>query len=135
MTSTTTSEQLHAIGLSVSLTVKDLQESLRWYHEIVGFHYERPLEYNGVVRGALVTAGNVRILLNQDDGAKGWERTKGEGFSMSIVTEQDVDAIAAGILARGGSLESPPSDMPWGARAMRLRDPDGYRIAIQKMLR
>jgi predicted enzyme related to lactoylglutathione lyase len=41
-----------------------------------------------------------------------------------------VDELAAAIEARGGTLESPPADMPWGARAFSLVDPDGYKITI-----
>ncbi len=40
------------------------------------------------------------------------------------------DDIAKGIKERGGTLESEPADMPWGARIFRLKDPDGYRFTI-----
>jgi uncharacterized glyoxalase superfamily protein PhnB len=72
----------------------------------------------------------VRVLLNKDDGGRGWDRVKGEGFSLQIVTEQSIDAIASAIRARGGVLGSEPADMPWGARVFRLSDPDGYRWTI-----
>ena len=72
----------------------------------------------------------MRILINQDDGAKGWDRAKGEGFSLQITTEQNVDAIAKSITQRGGTLESEPADTPWGARIFRLRDPDGFKLTI-----
>ncbi|MCH8813368.1 MAG: VOC family protein [Gemmatimonadetes bacterium] len=47
-----------------------------------------------------------------------------------MATDDDVDAIAAGIERRGGTLESPPEDTPWGARAFSLVDPDGFKITI-----
>lgn len=72
----------------------------------------------------------MRILLNQDDGAKGLERKKGAGFSLMITTAQDVDGIAERIRENGGTLDSEPADMPWGGRAFRLQDPDGFRLAI-----
>ena len=75
-------------------------------------------------------AGDVGILIAQDDGARGVDRVKGEGFSLMITTAQDVDAIARGIVERGGTLGSEPTSMPWGARVFRLQDPDGYRIVI-----
>ena len=135
MTTTTTIESLQGTNLSVSLTVRDLQQSLHWYNHIVGFTVDRKMERDGVLRGVVITAGTVRMLLNQDDGAKGWERVKGEGFSLSITTEQDVDAIAQGIVERGGTLVTEPADMPWGARAFRLRDPDGYNLSISRFIR
>jgi len=71
----------------------------------------------------------VQLLLGQDDGAKGLDRGKGEGFSLQLTTSQDIDAIAARIQARGGTLETPPFDA-WGVRAFRIRDPDGFRFTI-----
>jgi len=74
------------------------------------------------------------LLLNQDDGGRGWDRVKGEGFSFQFVTDQDVDELASQIRERGGSLEAEPADMPWGVRMMRLKDLDGYRFAISRPL-
>ena len=119
-----------ARSLSTSLTVKDLQASLAWYRDVVGFTVSQQHEREGVVRAVSLSAGAVQLLLNQDDGAKGMERVKGEGFSLMFTTSQDVDAIAKGITERGGTLDSEPADMPWGARVFRLRDPDGFRLVI-----
>lgn len=123
-------EPLHASGLAASLTVNDLEQSVAWYHGALGFAVDQRMERDGQLRAVAVRAGNVRLLLNLDDGAKGWERTKGEGMSLMITTAQDIDGIAARIRAAGGTLDSEPADMPWGVRAFRVRDPDGYRFAI-----
>ena len=119
-----------ARSLSTSLTVKDLKASLAWYRDVVGFTVNQQHEREGVVRAVSFSAGAVQLLINQDDGAKGMDRVKGEGFSLMFTTSQDVDAIARGITERGGILDSEPADMPWGARVFRLRDPDGFRLAI-----
>lgn len=124
------SESFHASALAASLTVRDVRTSLAWYRDVVGFAVDREMEHEGRLRAVAVRAGDVRILLNQDDGAKGLDRVKGEGFSLMITTAQDVDAVAARIREHGGTLDSEPADMPWGVRAFRLRDPDGYRFAI-----
>jgi uncharacterized glyoxalase superfamily protein PhnB len=79
-------------------------------------------------------AGDVQISINQDDGAKGWDRVKGEGFSLRITTDQSVDEIAKRIKELGGTLDSEPADMPWGVRMFRLRDPDGFKLAISSPL-
>jgi uncharacterized glyoxalase superfamily protein PhnB len=125
----TTAEGLRGT-LSLSLTVKDVQKSLAWYRDVVGCTVVRTREQGGKLRAVTLSAGEVRIAINQDDGARGWTRVKGEGFSLSITTTQDIDALAQGIKARGGALETEPADMPWGVRAFRLRDPDGYKFAI-----
>ena len=119
---------------SVSITVKDLQKSLAWYQNVVGFGVERAVERDGRPVFVALKAGDVRISLNQDDGAKGWDRTKGLGFSINISTTEDIDAIANRIKASGGSLDSEPVDAAWGARFFRLTDPDGFKLGILKWL-
>ena len=119
---------------SVSLTVKDIQKSAVWYQDIVGFGIERTFERDGKVILVAVKAGAARINLNQDDGAKGWDRVKGLGFSINIWTTEDIDGIANHIKASGGRLDSEPVDAPWGARYFRLTDPDGFKLAILKSL-
>jgi uncharacterized glyoxalase superfamily protein PhnB len=119
-----------ASALAVSLTVKDLQKSLHWYRDVVGFSEVRRIEREGKLHGVSLQAGDARIAINQDDGAKGWTRVKGEGFSFNLTTSQSIDAVAKGIKERGGVLDSEPADMPWGVRMFRLRDLDGYKFAI-----
>ncbi len=119
--------------LSVSLTVDDLEKSLAWYRDVVGFHVEYTREREDELRLAVLLAGNVRIVLTQDDGAKGWDRTKGEGLSLRITTAQDLDELAALIQERGGALDSEPTETHAGTRLFRITDPDGftYRIASE----
>ena len=124
------SKPFHGRTLSASLTVKDLPKSLAWYHEVVGFAIDRKHEREGKLRAVSLSAGDVRILIGQDDGAKGWDRVKGEGFSLQITTAQDVDEIANRIKQLGGTLESEPADMPWGVRVFRVLDPDGFKFVI-----
>jgi uncharacterized glyoxalase superfamily protein PhnB len=124
------SESLKAESLQASLTVKDVRASRDWYHDVLGFTVDREIEREGKLASVVLTAGGVRILLNQDDGKKGANRPLGQGFSFSIVSGQDIDAIAKRAKARGATLESEPADMPWGARVFRIVDPNGYKFAI-----
>ena len=116
--------------LSASLTVKDLQKSLAWYQDVVGFTVDQKHEREGKLMAVSLKAGDVRILIGQDDGAKGWDRVKGEGFSLQITTAQNIDEVAQRIKQRGGKLATEPTDMPWGARVFRLQDPDGFKLVI-----
>jgi len=131
--SATAREALVGRELSTSMTVKDLRASTTWYRDVVGFTVDQEYEREGKLRAVGMRAGSVRILLNQDDGAKGWDRVKGQGFSLQITTEQSIDAIADGIKAAGGTLVSEPADMPWGVRMIRLEDPDGYKWTISAL--
>ena len=123
-------ESLRGRSLWASLTVNDLQQSLAWYRDVVGFTVDQEHEREGRLVAVSLKAGDVRILLGQDDGAKGWDRKKGEGFSLQLITAQDVDEVAQRIKERGGTLESEPMDMPWGSRVFRVVDPDGFKLAI-----
>lgn len=122
-------ESLRARELTASLTVKDLPKSVAWYRDVLGCTVDRETEQDGKLRSVALKAGEVRILLNQDDGAKGWDRVKGVGCSLRLVTVQPIDQIAARIKAAGGTLELEPIDRPWG-RLFRLRDPDGFLLVI-----
>ena len=102
-------EQLRAESLQASLTVRNLDRSADWYTEVLGFEVDRRHEREGKLIAVSLRAGAVRILLAQDDGARGFERQKGEGMS-ALVTE--------------------PVTAPHGARIFRLRDPDGFRLTI-----
>lgn len=122
-------ESFRGRSLGASLTVKDLARSLAWYRDVMGFTVDREYERDGQRFAVALKAGAVRILLTQDDGAKGLDRVKGEGFSLQITTAQDVDTLAKRIKERGGVLASEPADV-YGARSFRIVDLDGFRIAI-----
>ena len=124
-----TAPTLDAESLGVSLTVRDVRRSAGWYRDVLGFTIDREYERGGQVRAIALRAGTVRLLVTQDDGAKGTDRVKGEGFSMQLTTSQDVDGFAEQVKAAGGILDTEPETM-WGARAFRLRDPDGFRFVV-----
>lgn len=86
---------LNGLELSTSLTVADVQQSLDWYRDALGFEVVQRYENEGTLRAASVRAGNVRFLLGQDNGEKGWDRSKGEGMSLMITVERPVDEVAA----------------------------------------
>jgi len=118
-----------ATGLSASLTANDLAASVAWYRDVLGFTVEREFERDGVSFAARLRAGEVAILLTQDNGAKGAGRAKGEGMSLQFTTKEDIDTLAASAKSQGATLDTEPTDMA-GARAFRLRDPDGFRLVI-----
>lgn len=120
---------LVAQSLEASLTTSDVRRSRDWYRDTLGLVVDREYERDGNVFAIAMRAGTVRILLTQDDGAKGADRSKGEGFSLQLTTSQDVDSIAAGAKQAGATLDTEPATM-WGVRAFRLRDPDGFRWTI-----
>ena len=127
-------EPFRGRALSASLTVKDLQQSLAWYHDVVGFTVDRKYERDGKLVAVALKAGEVRLLIGQDDGAKGWDRVKGQGCSLQLTTAQRVDDFADRIKRAGGTLLSEPADMPWGVRMFQVLDPDGFKLGVSSPL-
>ena len=127
------SDAFRARSLDVSLTVKELQQSVDWYRDVVGFTVNQRYERESKLFAVSLGAGDVRILLTQDDGAKGLDRAKGDGFSMQFTTEQSIDGVAARVTGRGWPIDAPPADMPWGVRMFRMKDPDGFRITMSSV--
>lgn len=121
---------LQGLSLEASLTVREIARSMAWYRDVLGFAIDRHFEREGKLMAVSLKAGSVRILLTQDDGAKGLDRAKGEGFSLQITTAQNVDELAKGIKERGGQLAMEPTVQRWGQRFFRLVDPDGYKLTI-----
>jgi catechol 2,3-dioxygenase-like lactoylglutathione lyase family enzyme len=118
-----------ATTISASLTVEDLDRSIAWYRDVLGFTVGHEYERNGVRFAARLVAGQVMMLLTQDNGAKGASRVRGEGFSLQFTTRQSIDALAAQAKRHGATLDTEPADI-MGARMFRLRDPDGFRLTI-----
>jgi uncharacterized glyoxalase superfamily protein PhnB len=123
-------ETLRVRSISPAFTVNDLQASLAWYRDVVGFVVEEEWKDGDKLMGVSLLAGTARLYISQDDFTKGKDRQKGTGFRLHLGTAQDIDQLAAGVQKRGGSLESGPADMPWGTRAFGLVDPDGFKLTI-----
>jgi uncharacterized glyoxalase superfamily protein PhnB len=124
------SETLKMSSASPGITANDLEKSLAWYRDVLGFVVEERWEQEGKLTGVQLRAGSVTFMLGQDDWKKGRDRKKGEGFRMYCTTTQDVDVLAERIKARGGTLDQDPRDQPWGMRDFALTDPDGFKITI-----
>ncbi|HEX9886730.1 MAG TPA: VOC family protein [Longimicrobiales bacterium] len=124
-------EHLRLRSITPALTVEDLDVSLTWYRNVLRCYVADTWEHEGAPSGAYLKAGAMSLVLLQDDGAMGRKRArKGDGFRLYLTTTQDVDELAAQIKARGGRLDSEPRDLPWGARAFAITDPDGFRLTI-----
>lgn len=135
MTNATT--VLNATTMGGSLTVKDLDAAIRVYRDVIGFAVDQTYEHEGKVVAAVISAGEIRLVLNQDNGQLGWDRIKGQGFSiqLNVAEPADVDAAAARIKAAGGALVDEPSDRPWGVRMFQFKDLDGYKLGISTPLK
>ena len=81
---TDTTAAINATNLGCSITCKDLEASIRFYRDAIGFAVAQTFENEGKVVAAVVAAGDCSIVLNQDDGKRGWDRIKGKGFYLQV---------------------------------------------------
>lgn len=127
---------LNATTLGASITHDDVEAAIKFYAEVLGFEVAMRFEHEGKLAGAVVTAGDIRLVLNQEDGKLGWDRKKGQGFylQINVASAADVDAAAARIKAAGHDLLNEPEDRPWGARMFQFKDPSGFKLGISTPL-
>src|SRR5712664_3898413 len=104
------------------LEVNNLEESLRFYQERLGFE---TVSQNLAAEPPIATvgAGSLRITLVQQIETM-LKRGRGVHFVLGV---SDVDQFHEGL--RGSEVQvSEPTDEGWGGRFVSLQDPDGYRL-------
>ncbi len=124
-------ETLRLRAIEPSLTVDNIDQSLKYYTDVLGFIVGgRHTDKSGALRGVMLKAGACGLGLSQDDFSKGRDRKKGLGMSLWFQTAQDIDALAGRITAAGGRLVEGPTNQEWGGRSLTVDDPDGFRLRI-----
>jgi len=115
----------------VVLVVTDLEDSLRFYLEVLGLplgHRSGPYAQldTGTTRVALYERSAMAATLGHalrapDRDAPGFEL----GFKVD-----DCDTAYADLVREGAQPGMPPTDRPWGQRTAYVRDPDGHLIEL-----
>lgn len=125
-------ETLRLRSIEPSFTVSDLERSVHFYSDVLGFVVgERYTDADGVLRGVRLKAGVCQLGLSQDDWAKGRDRQRGVAVRIWCTTAQDIDALAAKVTAGGGRITQ-QADEPWGGRSLSVDDPDGFHLTIYR---
>jgi lactoylglutathione lyase len=122
-------ESLRLRSISPTLTVNDVQRSVAWYRDGLGFFVSERWEEGGRLQGVMLKAGACHLGLSQDDFSKGRDRVKGVGFRIWGDTTQNVDAIAERLRAFGGTIVEEPGNH-WDTYSFTAQDPDGFKNTI-----
>lgn len=110
------------------LYTADLAESARFYETVLGLKLARD---QGTCRIYQVTAGGYVGLCQRDDARPDPNR---RDIIITLVTA-DVDEWYERLTSRGVVFEKPPGVNPtYNIYHCFLRDPNGYRIEIQRFL-
>lgn len=122
-------QSLRLRSVTPSFTVNDIEKSVAWYRDGLGFFVAERWEENERLKGVMLKAGACEFGLSQDDFTRGRERSKGIGFRLWLNTTQDLDSIAARLRSFGGNIVEEPGNR-WDAYSFTAQDPDGFRITI-----
>lgn len=101
-------------------SVTDLQASLRYYREALGFRVDWT---HGEPAGfASVSRGDGTLFL--------CEGCQGPSGAWSMMFSPDVDRLHEELRGRGAIIRMVPTNMPWGLREMNVADPDGNVLRV-----
>jgi catechol 2,3-dioxygenase-like lactoylglutathione lyase family enzyme len=97
---------------------KDVQNSLKYYTEVLGFEdsweWGKPPDFGGIAKDDV----EIFFCLNGQGSPGTW---------IAIIVD-DVDAYFNLIKEKGAKIISPPTSMEWRMREMLVEDPDGHII-------
>src|SRR3954471_20932656 len=122
-------ESLRLRSMMPTFTVGDIERSVAWYRDGLGFYVAERWEDGGKLKGVMLKAGACELGLSQDDFSRGRDRPKGTGFRIWCETSQDVDAIAKRLRNLGGTITEEPGNHH-DSYSFTAQDPDGFELTI-----
>ncbi len=126
--------------LSPILAVKDIEASIEFYTQKLGFKHEwsMPPGANGKTDFACVGFDGSEILLGTLEGyvAAGDEAKRGIGIQLYIELSSgiDIDSLYNQAKTSGVAITREIADRDWGERAFTFKDPDGYNYMLAKRI-
>ncbi len=111
----------------LSLTVRDVQSSLAFYHDKLGLEvvYSSPPAF-ALLRGGEVTLGLLSLEEASKEGVAASHAEQLRGVHVEFSTD-DLDGVYQKLVAAGVNFHQPPHDEPW-ERSMTAFDPDGHAV-------
>lgn len=121
-----------SIGAAPEFFVRDLEESLRFYVDQLGFQkVHQKLDFAIVThsRAFLLLAGIEAGVHYQMPAVDEWLAGAPRGVGVNVlITVEDVDALYRRAVASGATIAKPIGDRDYGLRDFVLADPDGYLL-------
>jgi catechol 2,3-dioxygenase-like lactoylglutathione lyase family enzyme len=119
------SAALYGQGLLVQLRVQDLERSIRFYTEVLGF---RVTERRDDLQFVHVECGVAGLQLGLSAG--GPTPPAPGSIVLNFSVKGDVDAVRAQMEKRGVRFTAPTQIIPGKVRLASFEDPDGYRLRL-----
>ena len=111
------------------LTVQNIEASLHFYRDQLGFAEVGRAESDGRLFWCRVARGGSSIMLQQWDPEDGPIEGRGRGVSLYFLCD-DVESLYAELTAHGIRLD-PPQTQDYGMKQIFVPEPDGYFICFE----
>lgn len=126
--------ELYDMPMFVTLTVKNINESAKWYRNVLGFSevFSMPDEDGNTLLCHLRWSKFADIMLAPEEEGNPPKGRKGSGVMITLaMTDGDVEEIAERAEKHGVPFAGPIMK-PWNAKEVTVVDPDGYLLTFSK---
>lgn len=114
------------------LTVSDVRAAVAWYSEVLGFVEHVRIGQGHRSQLGLPDGPPAELVLSE---VRPGRRTPADERSHQVMFKvDDVEAVVAAALAKGGVLVDPPHDWEYGERQATLDDPFGHQWVLNQTL-
>jgi PhnB protein len=119
-----------------TLAVEDIDESVRFYAEVLGFEirFTLPGEAGKLIH-ASVQRGDSNLMFARLDPSNAHDQGplgKGVTLYATVSDDEDIDIYFQRVKNAGATVVQEPTDQFWGHRDWGITDPDGYLLFISK---
>ncbi|RBI58553.1 VOC family protein [halophilic archaeon] len=119
--------------IHICLNVTDVEESVQWYEEQLGFEETWSFETSDGETVNRYVAGPNGVELQLSDTAGEDSTEHGNAFDHFAISVEDVDAAFADI-DDYGVIQKPQDQPAAGARTAFIQDPDGHSVELVESL-
>lgn len=124
--------------LTPYICVSDGRAAMTWYRDVLGAEvvYEPIVMPDGRIGHVELAIDGARFMMSDefaDAGVAAPDPSRGNDVGLHL-SVRDVDAIAAGVVAAGVSLDRGPEDSPPAGRVAVFHDPFGHRWFLYQPL-
>ena len=120
----------HIIDSRCVLAVRNLDVSVRYYVEVLGFERD-PIDQAG---WAFLSRDGFHLMLGECPDERPASELGDHSYFVHLLLD-DVDAYFREVSQRGAVVMSSPVDKPWSLREFGIRTPDGHRLMCAQRIR